>query len=53
MGTVSSPFEPSTIEHHQNVENLQPGTLYYWKIVAIGTEGINSESIVQKFKTND
>jgi hypothetical protein len=53
MGTVSSPFSPSTIEHHQTVENLQPGILYYWKVVAIGTEGINSESIVYKFSTRD
>lgn len=51
-GTVSLPFEPSTIEHHQIVENLNPGT-DYWKIVAIGTEGVNSESSVQKFKTDD
>jgi len=53
MDTVSSPFVPSTIEHYQTVENLQPGTLYYWKVVAIGTEDINSESIVHKFKTRD
>jgi hypothetical protein len=53
MDTISLPFEPSNIEHHQIVENLQPDTLYYWKIVTIGTEGINSETIMQQFKTND
>jgi hypothetical protein len=53
MDIVSAPFTPSTIEHHQTVENLQPGTLYYWKVVAIGSKGINSESIVYKFRTTD
>lgn len=54
MGTISSPFAPSTIEHHKTIENLQPDTLYYWKVVAIGTEeGINSESIMHKFKTTN
>ena len=50
---VKSPFTPSTIEHHQTVENLQSNDLYYWKVEAIGSEGINSESIVQTFKTKD
>jgi len=50
---VTSPFSPSTIEHHQTVENLTPSTLYYWKVVAIGTEGINSESIIHLFRTRD
>jgi len=50
---IVSPFVPSTIEHHQTVENLQPNTLYYWKIVAVGTHGINSESRVQTFKTRN
>jgi hypothetical protein len=53
MGTISSPFAPSTIEHYQTVENLQPDTHYYWKVVAIGTKGINSESIVHKFETKN
>lgn len=50
---VESPFVLSTLEHRQTIENLQPNTLYYWKIVAIGAEGINSESILQTFKTKD
>jgi hypothetical protein len=51
--TISSPFASSFIEHNKTIENLQPATLYYWKVVAIGKEGINSESILQKFKTMD
>jgi hypothetical protein len=50
---VKSPFAPSAIEHRQTVENLQSNTQYYWKVVAIGSEGINSESIVQTFSTKD
>ena len=53
LDRLSAPFAPSTIEHHRTVENLQPATLYYWKVVAIGTEGINSESVLQKFKTTE
>lgn len=50
---VESPITPSTIEHRHAIENLQPNTLYYWKVEAIGSENINSESIVQTFKTID
>lgn len=50
---IDPPFTTSTIEHHQTVDNLQPGTLYYWKVEAIGSEGINSETTVQTFKTNN
>jgi hypothetical protein len=50
---VESPFTPSTIEHHRTIEHLQPNAIYYWKIVAIGAGGINSESIVETFKTKD
>jgi len=50
---IEPPFVTSTVEHYQTVENLQPDTLYYWKVVAVGTEGINSESTVQTFTTGD
>ena len=50
---VEPPFTTSTIEHHQTVDNLQPGKLYYWKVEAIGPEGINSETTAQTFKTNN
>ena len=53
MNIIESPFIPSTIEHNQTAENLQPNTLYYWKVVAIGLESIKSESIVQTFKTKE
>ena len=51
IDTISSPFAPSNIEHRQVVDNLQPNTFYYWKVVAIGSNGINSESISHTFKT--
>ena len=52
IDVVDSPFTTSTIEHHQMVDNLQSGTLYYWKVEAIGSEGINSETTVQTFRIN-
>jgi len=51
--SVKPPFAPSTVEHRQTIENLQTNTLHYWKLVAMGTEGVNSESIVHIFKTKD
>lgn len=50
---IKSPFSPSTIEFRQNVENLRSSMVYYWKVVAVGSEGIKNESIVQTFKTKD
>jgi len=49
--TVDPPFPPSTSEHRYKVNNLQPETDYYWKIEAVGSGDINSESITQKFNT--
>jgi len=51
IDTISSPFAPSNIEHRQVVENLHTNTFYYWKVVAIGSNGINSESTPHTFKT--
>ena len=34
------------------VSNLQPGTLYYAQLVALGSNGINSYGGVQQFQTN-
>lgn len=51
--TITSPYSPSEIKHSQTVENLQPNTLYYWKVVTIIENGINSESIVQTFITEE
>lgn len=59
VSTISScvniigPPTPSKIEHSKTVENLQPNTVYYWKVVAVGNDGINSESVVQNFTTED
>ena len=49
--TITSPYSPSKIKHSHTVENLQSNTLYYWKVVAIVENGINSESNVQTFIT--
>lgn len=51
--TISSPYSPSEIKHSQTVENLQPNTLYYWKVVTIIENSINSESTVQTFFTKN
>jgi hypothetical protein len=48
-----SPNISSNIEHHYTVNNLTPNTQYYWKIVALGESGINSESSVRTFKTDN
>jgi len=53
LDTITSPYHPSEIEHTATVDDLQPNTIYYWKIIAIGDDGINSESEVQVFVTGD
>ena len=53
LDTITSPYHPSEIEHTATVDDLQPNTIYYWKIIAIGDEGINSESEIQVFVTED
>ncbi len=50
--TITSPYSPSKIEHSYTIENLQPNSFYFWKIEAIGENGINSESTIQFFGTN-
>jgi hypothetical protein len=50
---ITSPYAPSIKEHRVTIENLQPATLYYWKVVALGPDGINSESMVQAFTTEN
>ena len=35
------------------VENLQPDETYYWKLMAVEENGINSESVVQSFITGE
>ncbi len=53
LDIIKSPYNPSEIEHTTVVENLQSNTVYYWKVIAIGDEGINSESEIQVFMTGD
>jgi hypothetical protein len=51
--TITSPYSPSEIKHSQLVENLQPNTLYYWKVITVAENGISSESTVQTFTTGN
>ncbi len=46
---VTSPYPESEIEHSIAVDNLESETTYYWKVIAIGDEEINSESEVWRF----
>jgi hypothetical protein len=48
-----SPQFPDSFDYSAQVKNLVPGTSYHWKIVALGEDGINSESIVRSFTTLD
>jgi len=50
---LTSPYSPSKIKHNQAVDNLQPNTLYYWKVVTIVENDISNESIVQTFITDE
>ena len=46
-----SPQLPDSVNFSAWAKNLEPGTTYHWKIVALGEDGINSESIVRTFTT--
>ncbi|MBE9511529.1 MAG: linear amide C-N hydrolase [Bacteroidetes bacterium] len=46
-----SPPLPSKIKTSIIVKDLKPDTQYYWKVVGIGENGINSESTVKTFTT--
>ncbi len=48
---LNSPYKPSELEHKITIENLEPNTVYYWKVVAIGDNNIDNESIVKTFQT--
>lgn len=50
--TITSPYNTSKIEHSFTIENLQPNSFYFWKVEAIGENGINSESAIQFFGTS-
>jgi len=43
---INSPYPESNIEHSITIDNLESETTYYWKVIAIGENGINSESEV-------
>ena len=46
-----SPELPDSIDFTVQVKNLAPGEKYYWKVLALGDDGINSESSLQFFTT--
>ena len=50
---ILTPPETSRINHSYIVENLQTNETYYWKVVAVGENGINSESVIQTFITGE
>lgn len=47
---VTSPYPESEIEHSVTIGNLESETVYFWKVVAIGENEINSESVVWWFQ---
>jgi len=51
----TSPSDNDIIEFSQTVENLEPNTTYYWKIIAYpeGTDNFLSETVTYSFTTND
>lgn len=62
-GEIASPSEPGTPESSDTVvvegivdlqyipEDLEPGTTYYWKVVAVDSWGERAESPVSRFTT--
>jgi len=50
---VTAPNPPSARAHQSILHDLQPGVQYYWKVVALGDNGINSESMIHLFKTGE
>lgn len=45
-----SPDLPESLDFDAKVENLEPGARYYWKVLALGEDGIRSQSAVQTFR---
>ncbi|MCD4709840.1 MAG: fibronectin type III domain-containing protein, partial [Bacteroidales bacterium] len=46
-----SPTYPPAVNVSTWVKDLEPGTKYYWKVIAHGNTGIDSESVVRTFTT--
>jgi hypothetical protein len=46
-----SPVFPDAVDFSVQVKNLAPGRTYYWKVLAMGDDGIQSESRVRSFTT--
>lgn len=46
-----SPKLPESLDFAVQVNNLAPEEKYYWKVLALGENGINSESLLQSFTT--
>jgi hypothetical protein len=45
------PETKSAINHAVIAENLEPGTVYFWKVIAINSEGFQTETSVESFST--
>lgn len=50
---ILTPPGISKVKHSYTMDNLQPNTTYYWKVMAVGDNEINSESVVQCFVTKE
>ncbi len=50
---VTSPYSESDIEHNITIDNLEIETEYFWKVIAIGDNEINSESRIWSFSTGN
>lgn len=48
---ILEPPSLSQIEHSYILEDLEPNSTYYWKVMAVGKNGINSQSSVQSLET--
>lgn len=48
-----SPPVPEAMEYSVYGEDLDPGRTYYWKVVALDANQLNSESPLQRFTTAD
>ena len=48
-----SPDFPDSFDYSVQAKNLIPGRIYHWKVLALGADGLNSESRVWTFTTKE
>lgn len=46
---ISSPYQTSSLEHEFTLQNLQPNTVYFWKVEALTDNEISSFTTTQNF----